>query len=122
MLRSDSISCDSFRTRYTRYCGKMKHFPINCVTSVNEIDGLLGALRLGADPMSDSERPCRVCGFGKYQLVVNNRDRYNNIENFGFTPKGTHAFKVFVCDNCGNVQLFSCQHDSDPPGWTGITN
>ena len=89
---------------------------------LNEIDSLLGALRLGADIMSDSERPCRVCGFGKYQLVVNNRDRYNNIENFGFTPRGTHAFKVFVCDNCGHVQLFSCQHDSDPPGWAGSIN
>lgn len=91
---------------------------------LKEIDSLLNALKLGADLMSDSERPCRVCGFGKYQLKVNNKDRYsyNDIQNFGFTPRGGHAFKVFVCDNCGNVQLFSCQHDSDPPGWAESTN
>ena len=100
----------------------------NCLENagllLNEIDSLLSALRLGADPMSDSERPCRVCGFGKYQLEVNNRDRYSyrNIQNFGFNPAGERAFKVFVCDNCGNVQLFSCQRDSDPPGWTDSTN
>ena len=100
----------------------------NCLENadllLNEIDGLLGALRLGADPMSDSERPCRVCGFGKYQLKVNNKDRYsyNTLQNFGFTPRGGHTFKVFVCDNCGNVQLFSCQRDSDPPGWAESTN
>ena len=100
----------------------------NCLKNagllLNEIDSLLGALRLGADPMSDSERPCRVCGFGKYQLKVNSRDRYsyNNIQNFGFTPRGGQAFKVFICDNCGHVQLFSCQHDSDPPGWAGSIN
>ena len=87
---------------------------------LNEIDSLLGALRLGADPMSDSERPCRVCGFGKYQLTVNRNS--TDTHNFGLNPTGISAFKIFVCDNCGHVQLFSCQHDSDPPGWTGITN
>ena len=87
---------------------------------LNEIDSLLGALRLGADPMSDSERPCRVCGFGTYQLTVDRN--YTDMHNFGLNPTGVGAFKIFVCDNCGHVQLFSCQHDSDPPGWTGITN
>ena len=87
---------------------------------LNEIDSLLGALRLGADLMSDTERPCRVCGFGKYQLRVNRN--HDDIYNFGFEPRGGHAFKIFVCDNCGNVQLFSCQQDSDPPGWTKSIN
>lgn len=96
----------------------------NCLENagllLNEIDSLLNALRLGADPISDSERPCRVCGFGKYQLTVN-RD-YIDSQNFGLNPTGGRAFKIFVCDNCGHVQLFSCQHDSDPPGWAGSTN
>ena len=72
---------------------------------LKEINRLLDALRLGADPISDSERPCRVCGFGKYQLKVNNRDSYSNIVNFGFNPR-IHAFKVFVCDNCGKRPTF----------------
>lgn len=98
----------------------------NCLENasllLNEIDSLLNALRLGADMMSDSERPCRVCGFGKYQLKVDNRDGYSHISNFGLEPKGNQAFKVFVCDNCGNVQLFSCQYEIDPPGWAGSGN
>ncbi|MDE0085523.1 MAG: protein kinase, partial [Candidatus Poribacteria bacterium] len=96
----------------------------NADSLLEEIDSLLNALRLGADLMSDSERPCRVCGFGKYQLKVNNRDRYSydHIRNFGLHPAGVQTFKVFVCDNCGNVQLFSCQRDSDPPGWAKSTN
>ena len=96
----------------------------NADSLLEEIDSLLNALRLGADPISNSERPCRVCGLGKYQLKVNNRDRdsYDHIRNFGLHPAGAQTFKVFVCDNCGNVQLFSCQRDSDPPGWAGSTN
>lgn len=99
----------------------------NCLENagllLNEIDDLLSALRLGADPMSDSERPCRVCGFGKYQLKLNSSQRdYTNIGNFGLKPAGGRTFKIFVCDNCGHVQLFSCQQDSDPPGWAGSTN
>ncbi len=102
----------------------------NCLENagllLNEIDDLLSALRLGADPMSDSERPCRVCGFGKYQLKVNNRDeRYDTtIYNlFGVRgAPGGQTFKIFVCDNCGNIQIFSCQRDSDPPGWAESTN
>ncbi len=96
----------------------------NCLENtgllLNEIDSLLGALRLDADIMSDSERPCRVCGFGKYQLRANRN--HTDIYNFGFEPRGGHAFKIFACDNCGHVQLFSCQHDSDPPGWIGSSN
>ena len=96
----------------------------NCLNDagllLNEIDSLLDALRLGTDPMSDSERPCKVCGFGKYQLTVNRNN--TDTHNFGLNPTGISAFKIFVCDNCGNVQLFSCQHDSDPPGWTGSSN
>ncbi len=102
-----------------------KKFLKNADLLLKEIDSLLNALRLGADLMSDSERPCRVCGLGKYQLKVNNRDRYydTTIYNFfGLRPPGGQAFKVFVCDNCGNVQLFSCQRDSDPPGWAESTN
>ena len=99
----------------------------NCLENagllLKEIDSLLNALRLGADPMSDSERPCRVCGFGKYQLRVNSSQRdYTNIQNFGLKPAGGQTFKIFVCDNCGHVQLFSCQQGSDPLGWTKSTN
>ena len=96
----------------------------DCLENANlllkEINSLLNALRFGADLMSDSERPCKVCGFGKYQLTV---DKYNTgLHNFGLNPTGSRTFKVFVCDNCSNVQLFECEGNSDPPGWAGSTN
>ena len=97
----------------------------NAGSLLEEIDSLLSALRLGADPMSDSERPCRVCGFGKYQLEVN-KDRTKAL-NFGLNIPGVYtpaspAFKIFVCNKCGNIQTFYCQEGDDPPGWTKSTN
>ena len=83
-----------------------------------EIDDLLKVLELGGDRMSDTvRRSCKVCGTGIYNLHID-RDRLTTIRNFGLEPKGSQSFKVFVCDNCGHVQLFSCLFDSDPAGWT----
>ena len=81
-----------------------------------KIDDLLGALRLGADPVGTFVRPCRVCGFGKYQPSVdkNNEDTRNY---FGLNPAGGNAFKIFTCDYCGHVQFFFCQRGSNPPAW-----
>ena len=91
----------------------------DCLEDANEllilIDSLLGALRLGADPVGDFVRPCRVCGFGKYQPFVD-KD-YTDTKNFGLNPAGGAAFKIFVCNNCGHVQLFFCQNGSNPPAW-----
>ena len=78
------------------------------------IDSLLGALRLGADPVGNFDRPCRVCGFGKYELFVD-KD-FTRTENFGLRPRGANAFKIFRCNNCGHVQLFLCQN-GNPPAW-----
>ncbi|MDE2829504.1 MAG: hypothetical protein OXN20_05265 [Gemmatimonadota bacterium] len=90
----------------------------NAGSLLKEIDSLLNALRLGADPIRNSERSCKVCGFGKYQLIAD-RD-INNTSNFGLGARNT--FKIFVCNNCGHVQLFYCMGGDDPPGWTGSTN
>ena len=85
---------------------------------LGEIDDLLEVLKLGGDRISDTvRRPCRVCGFGIYKLAIN-RGNPNAISNFGLEPKGSQSFKVFVCDNCGHVQFFSCLFDSDPACWT----
>ena len=91
----------------------------NCLENADllleNIDSLLGALRLGADPVGDFDRPCRVCGFGKYELFVD-KDR-TGTENFGLRPRGANAFKIFICDNCKHVQFFFCANRSNPPGW-----
>ena len=90
----------------------------NAGSLLKEIDSLLNALRLGADPISNSERPCRVCGFGKYQLTVDRNP--TNTSNFGLGARST--FKIFACDYCGHVQLFYFKNGIDPPAWAENTN
>ena len=90
----------------------------NCLENADllleEIESLLRALRLGADPVGDFVRPCRVCGFGKYRLFTDKDSTATR--NFGLSPAGP-AFKIFTCDNCGHVQLFYCRSGSNPPAW-----
>ena len=91
----------------------------NCLKNADllleEIDSLLGALRLGAGPVGNFDRPCRVCGFGKYELFVD-KNR-TETENFGLYPRGANAFKIYTCNKCGHVQLFLCRSGSNPPAW-----
>ena len=94
----------------------------NCLENADalleEIDNLLGVLRLGAGPVGeDFDRPCRVCGFGKYQLFAD-RDRQKTTNYFGLNPIHDQApFKIFICNKCGHTQLFFCQNRSNPPAW-----
>jgi len=38
--------------------------------------------------------------------------------NFGIEKRGSHSMKIFVCDHCGNVQLFSFREGAEPPAWS----
>ena len=90
----------------------------DCLENTNElleeIDDLLRALRLGADPVGDHGRPCRVCGFGRYRLSVNKDSTATR--NFGLNPGGV-AFKIFTCNYCGHAQFFAFRNGSNPPAW-----
>ena len=94
----------------------------NCLENATEllmlIDSLLGALKLSADPVEeDFDRPCRVCGFGKYQLFAD-RNRLKTTNYFGLNPaQDQDSFKIFTCNKCGHVQLFFCRNGSNPPAW-----
>ena len=91
----------------------------DCLENANEllnwIDDLLRALRLGADPVGDHGRPCRVCGFGRYRLLVD-KDHQKTV-NFGLNPTQERAFKIFTCNYCGHAQFFFFENRSNPPGW-----
>ena len=82
---------------------------------LEKIDSLLGAIRIGGGPIGDFDRPCRVCGFGRYQFDVD-KD-HDGMYNFGLRPTSGKSFKIFTCNNCGHVQFFFCKTNSDPPGW-----
>ena len=89
----------------------------NCLENADlllgEIDNLLRALRLGAGPVGEGiDRLCRVCGFGKYRLFGDKENTRTG--DFGLSPRGGNAFKIFRCNNCGHVQLFLCQNGNTP--------
>ena len=84
-----------------------------------QIDDTLRALELGADPIGDFNRPCRVCGFGTYSKQIadiKDEDR-RSTRNFGLEPKGSAGFKIFICSHCGHVQLFFGIDRKYPTAW-----
>jgi len=64
------------------------------------------------------KRPCRVCSVGSYQLKVP-VNSLKESRDFGLHPEGNRSFKVFACDHCGHVQLFTFSGGSKPPAWDG---
>ena len=87
----------------------------NARVLLETIDSLIGALRIGGGPIGDFDRPCRVCGFGNYQIDVD-KDQ-DGMYNLGLRPTSGKSFKILTCNNCGHVQFFFCKNNSDPPGW-----
>ncbi len=92
----------------------------DCLESAKELlqetDRLMVALEYGTEPIGDGlKRACKVCGEGKYSL----RDSSDRtwLHNFGLAPTGYSTFKVCICDYCGHVQLFFCEHDTIPSAW-----
>lgn len=69
------------------------------------------------------EQRCIYCGKGNYQSSIDaNRfegDRVGRteLENFGLTPRGFSRVKVFICDHCGNVQIFRPDRSKNPQIW-----
>lgn len=88
----------------------------NAAALLEEVDRVLRIIDLRADAISDkSERPCRVCGIGTYELVVDRNP--TDMRNSGIEAVGTHSLKIFTCSHCGHVQLFSFDGAKSPPAW-----
>ncbi len=67
----------------------------------------------------DIEQECIYCGRGKYQLMVdgNPTEGYGELRSFGLDAIGAPIWKVFVCDYCGNIQLFRPDNSRNPNIW-----
>ena len=73
---------------------------------LEEIDQTMSIIELNADRIDKQiKRPCKVCGIGKYILLVD--ENLTQIRNFGLNPAGTRQMKIFTCSHCGHVQLFT---------------
>jgi len=88
----------------------------NASELLEEVDKVLSIIEKGADLInSKHERPCSVCGIGNYNLIVDHNGTATR--NFGFNPTGTRTMKIFVCNHCGNVQLFTFSDGHNSAVW-----
>ncbi len=73
---------------------------------LERIDGILTIIECNADLLDPHvRRRCRVCGLGEYNLIVDGDNV--SARNFGISPAGSRAIKIFSCSHCGHVQLFA---------------
>ena len=80
-----------------------------------QIKSLINVIEMGGEKLNlNIQRRCRVCGFGIYQLMA--LDNITKIRNFGFQPAGSRTMRIFTCNHCGHVQLFS-YIGNIPPAW-----
>jgi serine/threonine protein kinase len=90
----------------------------DAIALLEEIDKVLTIIDRNADLIGeDVKRVCKVCGIGKYQLIVN-RDE-SQLRNFGINAVSGQSFKIFTCNYCGHVQLFSFGDRQTLPAWSG---
>jgi hypothetical protein len=83
---------------------------------LEEIDKTIGLIECGTNRIDlTKKRRCKVCGIGEYDMVADEDSL--EIYNLGFRPAGNHTMKIFICSNCGNVQLFSYDRGTLPPAW-----
>ncbi len=82
---------------------------------LGQVDGISAILRRGGQIVNrDIPRICNVCGHGILRTVVDETRGPEAFRNFGLDPAG-ERFRIFACDNCGNVQWFRMTRN--PPGW-----
>ena len=82
---------------------------------LEEVDKTIDMIESDADRIDLTvKRKCRVCGMGDYELLAD-EDKTETLK-FGLRPEdGRRRMKIFICTNCGNVQLFS--YIKVPPAW-----
>lgn len=74
------------------------------------VDQILAAIQRGAQiPSTKRQMKCRFCGLGVYIQTTG----YDAFANNDFNSKN----RIFSCNNCGHVELFTFSDRQHPPGW-----
>src|SRR5262249_20273275 len=88
------------------------------------VEALIQRIQGGGRVMDlSAPQKCLYCSQGKYNIVVeplatNQPNSRGQARTFGFgTGLDDASWGVFVCDYCGNVQLFRPDHAKDPKVW-----
>lgn len=95
----------------------------DCLPDANglleRLDHVITIIEANGDILETNvERRCRVCSAGNYIAVVDNVSKVDRMRDFGFNIVGDQRFKIFVCNHCGHVQLFSFQNRMIPAAWS----
>lgn len=81
-------------------------FP-SAVELLPQIDKLIGIIKSeGTLLRRDLRRRCRVCGYGTYILRIDEAKTPGDVGAIGVTPVGQIRWRVYICDKCGNLQMF----------------
>jgi|APEBP8051072266_1049373.scaffolds.fasta_scaffold01277_2 serine/threonine protein kinase len=66
---------------------------------------------------------CIYCGKGNYNIVVHEQTKNweTVVSNFGFRVVGDAKWNIFVCDHCGNVQIFRSEKAKNKDIWKNPT-
>jgi len=84
---------------------------------LNEVDQTIYKVGISADSIGDDDdRPCKICGIGKYEIFAD-VDDHSGITNFGLNLVGQRKFKIFTCNYCGNVQIFTFNNENSLLAW-----
>jgi hypothetical protein len=91
-------------------------------TLLEEVDHALRIVEAGSDILGkEVQRPCTVCGRGKYELTADADDRMGSLDQFGLGKSQAGSFRVYVCNECGHVDTFFFKNITGsfevPPAW-----
>jgi serine/threonine protein kinase len=81
------------------------------------IEALRRLLREGYPTLEHPPRLCRYCGVGNYKAIGTSNDK-SAMFNFGLDSTNPPFPIIFVCRNCGHVEMFKPDYSKNPT-WLG---
>lgn len=82
----------------------------NAKEFLNAIDEINKIIDRDADVVDISERHCEFCGRGKYEHKIE-----HFVHEFGLSRAGNRDFKIFICNNCGHMLIFTGEGNVPDP-------
>ena len=89
----------------------------NASVMASNIAELKRLLRGGFPTLEHRPRSCRYCGVGTYKPIGDSQDK-SAVFNFGFDSTNPPLPIIFVCDNCGHVEMFKPTYSRNK-SWLG---
>lgn len=83
-----------------------------------QIDRLLQIMKRDGELLREAiVRVCRVCGYGRYQLIIDEKSRPGMARDVGIHSVGQIQWRIFKCDRCGHAQMFEMSGNHEAWGF-----